>query len=211
MDTRRVARLRRLVRLLGLVAAIALAGTAIAVPLPARAQSPSFHFPWPRDAHARRFTGGSAQHTGEAEHAWDINRGAGDEDCGDAAVAAETGTVTALSCDDEYARLGYGCYVKVGHGGGHVSVYAHLRKGSQRGPAGRHTCRGTVVGRVDKTGLPSGGKCHLHFHVTKDGAAHNPLPVWGKTGLLEACTALTGITIDDRTPYWSCTRYCGED
>ncbi|MCE7937729.1 hypothetical protein DCC79_08700 [bacterium] len=176
----------------------------------AAAQGRSFHFPWQADAHGRRFTGGSAQHTGEATYAWDINRGTGDTDCGDAAVSAETGTVTALSCDDEFSRLGYGCYVKVGHGGGYVSVYAHLRKGSQRGPAGRYTCRGTVVGWVGKTGLPSGGKCHLHFHVTKDGLAHDPVPVWGKTGPHDACAALTDITIDDRTPYWSCTRHCRE-
>lgn len=185
--------------------------TATATATTALAQGPSFHFPWPNDTSSRRFTPSSPRHTGEAAHAWDINRGWGDDDCGDMVVAAETGTVSARSCDDEYSRLGYGCYIKLDHSGGHRSVYAHLQAGSRRGRMGQHVCRGVSVGRVGRTGLSGdSAKCHLHFHATRDGSAHKPVPVWGKTAAGGMCTSLRDVTVDDRTPYWSCTLYCGQ-
>jgi hypothetical protein len=66
---------------------------------------------------------------------------------------------------------GYGTLVEVAHGGGVVSMYAHLTSVSVR--VGQRVATGTRIGRVGKTGEATGP--HLHFEVRVRGAAVDPL------------------------------------
>ena len=67
---------------------------------------------------------------------------------------------------------GYGNLVEVAHGGGVVSMYAHLRGFSVR--VGHFVSTGTRIGRVGSTGESTGP--HLHFEVRVRGAAVDPVP-----------------------------------
>lgn len=67
---------------------------------------------------------------------------------------------------------GYGNLVEVAHGGGVVSMYAHLAGVSVR--VGQTVTAGARVGRVGSTGESTGP--HLHFEVHVRGAAVDPLP-----------------------------------
>jgi hypothetical protein len=70
---------------------------------------------------------------------------------------------------------GYGNLVEVAHGGGVVSMYAHLSAVSVR--VGQSVSTGTRVGRVGSTGEATGP--HLHFEVRVRGAAVDPVPAFG--------------------------------
>jgi Peptidase family M23/Putative peptidoglycan binding domain len=74
-----------------------------------------------------------------------------------------------------YDPSGYGNLVEVAHGGGVVSMYAHLSAISVR--AGQSVATGTRVGRVGATGESTGP--HLHFEVRVRGAAVDPVPALG--------------------------------
>jgi peptidoglycan hydrolase-like protein with peptidoglycan-binding domain len=71
-----------------------------------------------------------------------------------------------------YDPGGYGNLVEVAHGGGVVTMYAHLSSFSVR--VGQVVATGTRVGRVGATGEATGP--HLHFEVRVRGAAVDPLP-----------------------------------
>lgn len=66
----------------------------------------------------------------------------------------------------------YGNMIKVDHGNGIVSMYAHMNARSKLA-VGTTVEQGTVLGYVGTTGLSSG--YHLHFTIFKDGVAVNPL------------------------------------
>ncbi len=85
---------------------------------------------------------------------------------GHPAVAADGGTVV-------YAGwyYGYGNYVKIRHGNGLETAYAHLQSISV--VKGQRVSRGQTVGRVGSTGNSTGP--HLHFEVIKNGVKVNPL------------------------------------
>jgi murein DD-endopeptidase MepM/ murein hydrolase activator NlpD len=87
---------------------------------------------------------------------------------GTAVGAAAPGRVVFAGFD----RSGYGKLVEIAHGGGVVSMYAHLSSFSVQ--AGEPVSTGTRVGRVGATGEASGP--HLHFEVRVRGAAVNPVP-----------------------------------
>jgi peptidoglycan hydrolase-like protein with peptidoglycan-binding domain len=70
-----------------------------------------------------------------------------------------------------YDAGGYGNLVKVAHGGGVVSMYAHLSAFTVR--VGQHVATGTRLGRVGSTGEATGP--HLHFEVRVRGAAVDPV------------------------------------
>jgi peptidase M23-like protein/putative peptidoglycan binding protein len=67
---------------------------------------------------------------------------------------------------------GYGNLIEVAHGGGVVSMYAHLSSFSVR--VGQRVATGTRIGRVGATGESTGP--HLHFEIRVRGAAVDPLP-----------------------------------
>jgi len=71
---------------------------------------------------------------------------------------------------------GYGKVVKIDHGRGYVSLYAHQSRIKVR--KGSYVKRGQVIGAVGSTGRSTGP--HLHFGLYRNGRAINPLKVLGK-------------------------------
>lgn len=66
---------------------------------------------------------------------------------------------------------GYGNHVKIDHGYGYVTVYAHLSKFIVR--PGQKVKRGELIGYVGSTGLSTAP--HLHYEVIKSGVKINPI------------------------------------
>ena len=87
---------------------------------------------------------------------------------GHPAVAADGGTVIQAATG---WNGGYGNIVKIQHGNGLVTVYAHLQ--SIKVVAGQQVSRGQTIGLVGNSGRSSGP--HLHFEVIKNGVKVNPL------------------------------------
>ena len=65
---------------------------------------------------------------------------------------------------------GYGKHIRIDHGFGYVSLYAHLTKYSVR--RGQRVKRGDIIGYVGNTGRSTGP--HLHYEILKDKKKINP-------------------------------------
>lgn len=74
----------------------------------------------------------------------------------------------------EHARID-GNHVLLRHGGGELSLYAHLQKGSVAVKPGETVEAGQQIGRVGSSG--SSWVPHLHFHVMRDGIGGPGVPV----------------------------------
>jgi murein DD-endopeptidase MepM/ murein hydrolase activator NlpD len=70
-------------------------------------------------------------------------------------------------------RGGFGRLVRIAHGNGIESGYAHLDGFARGVAAGRVVRRGDVIGYVGRTGLATGP--HLHFSLRRDGVFVDPL------------------------------------
>jgi murein DD-endopeptidase MepM/ murein hydrolase activator NlpD len=68
---------------------------------------------------------------------------------------------------------GHGNFVKLSHGGGFGTGYAHMSRIAVS--AGQHVRRGQVIGYVGSTGLSTGP--HLHYEMYRNGATVNPMSV----------------------------------
>ncbi len=66
---------------------------------------------------------------------------------------------------------GYGNHIRINHGYGYTSLYAHLYKFNIR--VGNHVKRGDLIGFVGSTGRSQGP--HLHYEIFKDGENINPI------------------------------------
>ncbi|CAI8214835.1 MAG TPA: peptidase M23 [Flavobacteriaceae bacterium] len=66
---------------------------------------------------------------------------------------------------------GYGKHIRIDHGFGYVSLYAHLNKYNVK--RGQKVKRGDIIGYVGSTGRSVGP--HLHYEILKDGRKINPL------------------------------------
>ena len=66
---------------------------------------------------------------------------------------------------------GYGKHIRIDHGFGYVSLYAHLSKYNVK--RGQKVKRGDVIGFVGNSGRSAGP--HLHYEIIKDGSKINPL------------------------------------
>ena len=66
---------------------------------------------------------------------------------------------------------GYGKHIRIDHGFGYVSLYAHLSKYNVR--RGQKVKRGYLIGYVGNTGRSRGP--HLHYEIFKDKKRINPL------------------------------------
>ena len=93
--------------------------------------------------------------------------------------AAATGTPIYAAGDGtvEVAKWngGYGRYIRIKHGKGYATAYAHMTgfaKGMRRG---KRVKQGQVIGYVGTTGRSTGP--HLHYEVLKDGRQVNPLSI----------------------------------
>ena len=71
-----------------------------------------------------------------------------------------------------YERRGYGHYVKINHGLGRTTLYAHMSKVTRGIRPGRFVRKGEVIGLVGMTGLATGP--HLHYELMIDGVQINP-------------------------------------
>ena len=96
--------------------------------------------------------------------------------CGWNIYAASGGTVT-------YAGWygGYGNFVRVDHGGGIASSYAHIVSGGILVGYGQFVAPGQVIARIGTTGQSTG--CHLHFEVRQWGSSTDPLPFLRNRGV----------------------------
>jgi murein DD-endopeptidase MepM/ murein hydrolase activator NlpD len=68
-------------------------------------------------------------------------------------------------------ETGYGRVIKIDHGYGYATTYAHLDRLLVK--EGAKITRGQVLGKVGLTGRTTGP--HLHYEVWKDGERQNPL------------------------------------
>ena len=93
--------------------------------------------------------------------------------------AAPTGTPIYAAGDGRLARVGryggYGNYVRIEHGNGYATAYAHLSRFAAGMRSGRRVEQGEVIGYVGSTGRSTGP--HLHFEVLKNGEQVDPLDV----------------------------------
>ncbi len=69
------------------------------------------------------------------------------------------------------SNYGYGNIIKIDHGYGYMTVYAHLDKIDVR--KGQKIKRGQIIGLVGNTGLSTGP--HLHYEVRKNDRRVNPI------------------------------------
>ncbi|MBO5897263.1 MAG: peptidoglycan DD-metalloendopeptidase family protein [Clostridia bacterium] len=88
-------------------------------------------------------------------------------------VAGASGVVTEAG----YNSGGYGNYVKINHGNGIETLYAHMLDNSLAVSAGDIVQKGQVVGQVGNTGYSFGA--HLHFEVRINGVKVDPAPYLG--------------------------------
>lgn len=89
---------------------------------------------------------------------------------------APTGTPVYASGDGVVTRAdntsaGYGEHIRIDHGFGYESLYAHLSKYNVR--VGQKVKRGDVIGYVGNTGRSEAS--HLHYEIRKDGVHLNPI------------------------------------
>ncbi len=87
-------------------------------------------------------------------------------------VAAESGRVVYAG----YEGMG-GYVVRIDHGNGIVTMYAHLKSGSTCVRSGQYVSRGQQIAQIGGTGFVTGP--HLHFEVRVNGNRVNPAPYLG--------------------------------
>ncbi|WP_216215211.1 M23 family metallopeptidase [Amycolatopsis aidingensis] len=126
---------------------------------------PAFQLPFPCGQ-----TWNGNQSASSAHRSWEIdfNRGgSAGADLGDTVVAAAGGTVVISS--HQGSTNGYGNLVKIDHGGGWYTYYAHLRVRSVA--VGDQVRLGQRIGEVGNTSKPGNNiSPHLHYEVRTDGS-----------------------------------------
>jgi hypothetical protein len=134
----------------------------------------ALQLPWPT-GQAQKVDGGNTYgcgtHTGPDQWAIDFWF---DPSISSRPVAAAAGGVVVASNFDS----GYGWFVDIDHGGGHVSRYAHF---SVQGIAyGSAVVQGQTIGNAGTTGFSTG--IHLHFRLLRNGVAQKAEPMSNITG-----------------------------
>ena len=71
----------------------------------------------------------------------------------------------------------YGYYVRIDHGNGMETLYAHCMAGSLMVTPGMHVYAGQPIAKVGMTGYATGP--HLHFEVIINGTRVDPKPYLG--------------------------------
>ncbi|CCV11967.1 M23 family metallopeptidase [Mesorhizobium sp. STM 4661] len=91
--------------------------------------------------------------------------------------AAPMGTPIAAAFDGEVVFQGdgggYGNLVKISHGNGRETRYAHMQKFAIKDGVGTKVKAGDIIGYIGTTGLSTGP--HLHFELYRSGEAVDPL------------------------------------
>jgi murein DD-endopeptidase MepM/ murein hydrolase activator NlpD len=130
------------------------------VPLVSTLATPNFQLPFPC---GQKWTGNSSNSSAHRAHEIDFNRGStASADLGDTVVAAAAGTVVISA--HQGSTNGFGNLVKIDHGGGWQTFYAHLNVRSVS--AGARVSQGQKIGTLGKTSKPGNNiSPHLHFEV----------------------------------------------
>ncbi|TDB95057.1 M23 family metallopeptidase [Nonomuraea longispora] len=84
-----------------------------------------------------------------------------------------------------------GNMVQIDHGGGYFTTYIHLQ--SRAVSKGDRVQRGTVIGKVGKTGPTSNGHPHLHFELGYDSNGDGSAS-WGYKGSERVKPMINGVT-----------------
>lgn len=91
--------------------------------------------------------------------------------------AAPVGTPIAAAFDGEITFQGdgggYGNLVKISHGNGRETRYAHMQRFAIKDGVGTKVKAGDIIGYIGTTGLSTGP--HLHFELYQNGEAIDPL------------------------------------
>ncbi|MDP4503345.1 M23 family metallopeptidase [Nonomuraea turcica] len=132
----------------------------VEVPPVSTLATPAFQLPFPC---GQSWTGNSSNSSAHRSYEIDFNRGStADADLGDTVVAAAAGTVV-ISAHQGSAN-GFGNLVKIDHGGGWQTFYAHLNVRSVS--AGARVTQGQKIGTLGKTSKPGNNiSPHLHYEV----------------------------------------------
>ncbi len=90
--------------------------------------------------------------------------------------SAKTGTEIYATGDGVVSKIkrskrGYGNYVKINHGFGYETLYAHMSKYIVK--KGQKVKRGEIIGYVGNSGISTAP--HLHYEVRKDNKKINPM------------------------------------
>jgi murein DD-endopeptidase MepM/ murein hydrolase activator NlpD len=101
-------------------------------------------------------------------------------------------TAVGVVAEAAYNCGGYGNLVKINHGRGIETRYAHLS--AMTVSPGQRITRGQVIGRMGSTGRSTGS--HLHYEVRIDGRAVNPIPFMKSTDYLLAMQKSNGAPMD---------------
>ncbi|RKT55483.1 M23 family metallopeptidase [Saccharothrix australiensis] len=150
------------IKSLALAFATAVAGLAVTAS-PASAE-PKFQLPFPC---GQTWNGDNDNSSAHRAHEIDFNRGStGGADEGDTVLAAAGGTVTISS--HQGSTNNFGNLVKIDHGGGWYTYYAHLRVRSVS--EGQQVEQGQKIGEVGHTSAPGNNiTAHLHYEVRVNG------------------------------------------
>ncbi|MFI9640999.1 peptidoglycan DD-metalloendopeptidase family protein [Micromonospora sp. NPDC051925] len=131
------------------VVAAALLITGALVPASPAWAAPTFKVPFPCD----QSWSGQTRSDHSPAYAVDFNR---TDDLGDPVVASAPGTVDRVT---DLGGTSYGKYVRIDHGGGYTTYYAHLNGFNVS--VGQSVGYGKVIGWVGSTGGSTGP--HLHY------------------------------------------------
>ncbi|MGW7318407.1 FG-GAP-like repeat-containing protein [Streptomyces sp. NPDC054854] len=144
-------------RILGIVLAGAALAAVISMPTAHAAERPDFQLPAP----CGETWGINTYDDHSPAYSVDLNHFPGD-DTGRPIVASAAGTVTVSGAGGGWA----GTHVRIDHGGGWTTHYAHLS--STAVPVGATVQAGQLIGRLGNTGNSTGP--HLHFEQTLNGS-----------------------------------------
>ena len=144
-------------RTLRLLAAVLVTGAAVVLPASQAMAAPTFKVPFP----CGQTWSGQTRSDHSPANAIDFNR---TDDLGDPVVASAAGTVDVVT---NLGDTSYGKYVRINHGGGYTTYYAHLN--SFNVSVGQSVGYGRVIGYVGTTGGSTGP--HLHYEQRLNGSA----------------------------------------
>jgi murein DD-endopeptidase MepM/ murein hydrolase activator NlpD len=93
--------------------------------------------------------------------------------------AAPTGTPVLAAGDGVIEKRevfgGYGNYIRIRHGSGYATAYAHLSRFAKDIQVGKRVRQNQVIGYVGSTGRSTGP--HLHYEVLREARQVNPMAV----------------------------------
>ncbi|MGN9802736.1 peptidoglycan DD-metalloendopeptidase family protein [Micromonospora sp. L32] len=138
-----------------LAAAALLASVALVAPASPALAAPTFKVPFP----CGQSWSGQTRSDHSPAYAIDFNR---TDDLGDPVVASAPGTVDRVT---DLGGTSYGKYVRIDHGGGYTTYYAHLNGFNVS--VGQTVGYGKVIGWVGSTGGSTGP--HLHYEQRLNG------------------------------------------